>query len=469
MGNVHRFDRAQNGLTMNDTVVRPVRALSVSAGLSLLFIAVYGTTNWLASFRPDVAMFVFSWERSIPFVPFFILPYLSIDLFFISAPFICRSVGELRTFAARVIAAIAVAGVCFVVLPLRCAFPPVTLHGWFGSVFASFLALDRPYNLLPSLHAALGLILFDHYFRRTRGLVRAAIVVWFFLIALSPLLTHQHQVADIVSGTALAGYCFYVFRTERGPVNFVTPNFAIGMLYLGAAIPLFAAAAFDPRRWAVLGWIAVSLALVSAAYFGMGPRVFRKRRDGTMPLSSLFAVGPCIFGQFLSLFYYRRKISAYTRITPATIIGRRPNKHEAAELLKSGITAVLDLGAELPEVDALRALNYLWVPILDLTAPTPEQLDLAAQFISAEAERGQVYVHCKIGYSRSAAAIAAYLLFSQRAETVTDAVTMIRQKRPVTAISSATLEALEEFRRRVCTRSEKLVEAVAAATVCLDG
>ena len=446
--------------------MRPVQALAVSAGLSLLFVAVYGTTNWLASFRPDVSIFVFNWERSIPFVPFFILPYLSIDLFFISAPFLCRSVEELRTFAERVIATITVAGVCFVILPLRCAFPPVTLHGWFGTVFASFLALDRPYNLLPSLHAALGLILFDHFFRRTRGLVRAAVIIWFFLIALSPLLTHQHQVADIVSGMALAGYCFYVFRTERGPVNFITSNFAIGMVYLGAAIPLFAAAVLDPRRWAILGWVAISLVLVSAAYVGIGPRVFRKRRDGTMPLSSFFALGPRIFGQFLSLLYYRRQISAYTRITPSALIGSRPNKREVAELLKSGVTAVLDLGAELPEVGALRALNYLCLPILDLTAPTREQLDLAARFISAETERGQVYVHCKIGYSRSAAAIAAYLLLSRSAETVTDAVALIKHVRSGIVMSPATLEALEQFRLRLAEHSNPGAFLLASSVAC---
>jgi len=466
MGNVHCFDRAQNGLTMKESPVRPVAALSVSAGLSLLFIVVYGTTNWLASLRPDVPVFFFNWERSIPFVPFFILPYLSIDLFFVAAPFICRSIGELRTLALRVVAAIAVAGLCFVIVPLRCAFPPVTLHGWFGNVFASFLALDRPDNLLPSLHAALGLILFHLYFRRTRGFARTAICVWFFLIALSPLLTHQHQVADIVTGMALAGYCFYAIRAEREPRNLVRPRCDLAMLYLGAAIPLFAAAAFDPKRWAILGWIAISLVLVSAAYFGMGPRIFRKRADGTMPLSSFFAVGPCILGQFLSLLYYRGKISAYTRITPAALIGRRPNQREAAELCESGVTAVLDLGAELPEVPALRSLNYLCVPILDLTAPTPEQLDLAARFISAEAESGQVYVHCKIGYSRSAAAIAAYLLFSQQAKTVTEAIALIRQLRPGIVMSRAALKALEEFRFRMALPSKPSAFLLASSVAC---
>ena len=54
----------------------------------------------------DVGTFYFEWERKIPFVPFFILPYLSIDLFFVVAPFLCRTDRELSMLAKRIAAAI---------------------------------------------------------------------------------------------------------------------------------------------------------------------------------------------------------------------------------------------------------------------------------------------------------------------------------------------------------------------------
>src|SRR5205823_97422 len=57
------------------------RAFATSAALSVLFLVVYGGCNWITSQRADVATFYFQWERAIPFVPFFILPYMSIDLF----------------------------------------------------------------------------------------------------------------------------------------------------------------------------------------------------------------------------------------------------------------------------------------------------------------------------------------------------------------------------------------------------
>src|SRR4029077_14861415 len=127
-------------------------------------------------------------------VPFFILPYMSIDLFFVAAPFLCRTERELSIFAKRVAAAIGVAGACFLLFPLRFAFPRPHADGRLGAIFDWFRGMDAPYNLLPSLHAALMLLLIDVYIRNTRAVVRIAIVAWFGLIALSPVLTYQHHI-----------------------------------------------------------------------------------------------------------------------------------------------------------------------------------------------------------------------------------------------------------------------------------
>jgi membrane-associated phospholipid phosphatase len=192
--------------------VKRSKALVVSAGLSILFLIVYGSCNWISSRRANVGTFYFEWEREIPFVSFLILPYMSIDLFFIVAPFLCRTDRELSVLAKRIAVAIIVAGICFLLLPLRFAFPRPHTDGWLGALFDWFRGMDAPYNLLPSLHAALMLILLDVYFRHTRGFVQVAIMMWFVLIALSPLLTYQHHVIDIVGGFVLAALCFGLFR-----------------------------------------------------------------------------------------------------------------------------------------------------------------------------------------------------------------------------------------------------------------
>ena len=192
--------------------VKHSKALVVSAGLSVLFLVVYGGCNWITAHSANVGTFYFEWERRIPFVPFFILPYMSIDLFFIVAPFLCRTDRGLSILAKRIAAAIIFAGICFLLFPLRFAFPRPHADGWLGALFDWFRGIDAPYNLLPSLHAALMLILLDIYFQQLRGFIRVAIVIWFVLIALSPVLTYQHHVIDIVGGFVLAMLCLWLFR-----------------------------------------------------------------------------------------------------------------------------------------------------------------------------------------------------------------------------------------------------------------
>ncbi len=74
-----------------------------SAGLSLVFMLVYMTTNYLSSLRTDVGTWYYDWEQIIPFVPMMIIPYMSIDLFFIAAPFLCRDRAELRILSRRIL------------------------------------------------------------------------------------------------------------------------------------------------------------------------------------------------------------------------------------------------------------------------------------------------------------------------------------------------------------------------------
>src|SRR5689334_2899672 len=153
MGDVHGLGCSPHFVTNLTPPVKPGKALAVSVGLSILFLVVYGGCNWITAHRSGVRVFYFQWERFIPFVPSLIIPYLSIDLCFVGAPFLCRDERELRTFARRVVAAIVVAGICFLLFPLRFAFPRPSAPGWTGFFFDAFRGLDAPYNLLPSLHA----------------------------------------------------------------------------------------------------------------------------------------------------------------------------------------------------------------------------------------------------------------------------------------------------------------------------
>lgn len=186
--------------------------LRPAVGLSLLFLVVYGGINAFTATRPNVPSFFFAWERSIPFVPLLILPYMSIDLFFVAAPFVCRSERELGVFARRVSFSIVVAGACFLAMPLKFSFERPRTPGLMGEFFDWFRTLDQPYNQFPSLHIALAWFLLDIYLRRGPLLSRVAVGTWFTLIVASTVLTYQHHVIDVLGGAVLAIVSVRLFR-----------------------------------------------------------------------------------------------------------------------------------------------------------------------------------------------------------------------------------------------------------------
>jgi hypothetical protein len=423
-----------------------LKALAVSAGLSVLFLVVYSGCNWITGQRDQIGSFYFQWERGIPFVPFMILPYMSIDIFFIAAPFLCRTDEELRIFSRRVIAAILIAGLCFLLFPLRFAFPRPHATGLLGAIFDWFRGIDSPFNLLPSLHAALLLLLVDLYAKNLRGVFFFSVMVWFFLIGLSPLLTYQHHVIDIVGGFVLAAYGFYLFR-EPSLALPVVVNRRIGSYYAaGAVAALVMSAIFWP--WGVLlVWPMIALGIVAIAYFGAGPIVFHKAK-GKLPWSTRFVLAPCLVGQYLSLVYYRSQCRSWNEVTPRIWIGGKLGARSANKAVCGGVTAVLDLSAEFSEAKPFRKINYRNTPVLDLTAPTQAQLVEVSEFIGNHSRNGVVYVHCKIGYSRSAAAVAAYLIMNGDANTAKEAFAMIRRVRPSIVIRPEVISALSEFASR---------------------
>jgi predicted protein tyrosine phosphatase len=201
------------------------------------------------------------------------------------------------------------------------------------------------------------------------------------------------------------------------------------------------------------------LGLVASGYFGIGPGIFGKK-DGCLPWSTRLVFAPILLGQYVSLAYYRRRCRAWDEVAPGVLIGRKLTHREAALAVKQGVTAVLDLTAEFSETAPFRELTYRNLPILDLTAPTEDRLREAVAFITREAQQGTVYVHCKIGYSRSAAVAGAYLLANHRAATVDEAVAGLRAARPSIIIRPESLEAMSAFESgEMCHREGLLARA----------
>ena len=121
----------------------------------------------------------------------------------------------MRAYVGQVALATVAAATCFVAWPLRYAFDRPVPAGWLGPPWRQFLRSDAPLNELPSLHVALLVIVAPAYLRATRGPVRVALLIWFGLIGVSPLLVHQHHLLDLLAGLALGLVCRRVIPVPR--------------------------------------------------------------------------------------------------------------------------------------------------------------------------------------------------------------------------------------------------------------
>ena len=126
----------------------------------------YGQVNTYTASLPSVPSFAFSWETHIPFLPWTIIPYWSIDLFYGLSLFICTSLREQCIHGLRLAVASLAACAEFLLFPLKFSFPRPQTDGTAGWMFDQLEMFDLPFNQAPSLHIILLWLLWLR-FRRT--------------------------------------------------------------------------------------------------------------------------------------------------------------------------------------------------------------------------------------------------------------------------------------------------------------
>lgn len=167
----------------------------------------YGLTNWLSSFRATHTVWYHEYERNIPFCWWMIAPYVSMNVFYAVAPFACKSRRELRILVRRLTMMIAVAATVFVLWPSYYSWQRPAPESLVQSMLHGLIDLDAPYNVVPSLHAAMALPLLRVFRRCCGGLLRDVVRCWFVLIIVSTVLTYQHHVLDCAAGLVLGLAC----------------------------------------------------------------------------------------------------------------------------------------------------------------------------------------------------------------------------------------------------------------------
>jgi protein-tyrosine phosphatase/membrane-associated phospholipid phosphatase len=404
------------------------------ACLAPFFYLSYGFANHLASLRADVGSVVFDWERQVPFMAWTIVPYWSINLFYGLSLFLCRTPDELHAHGRRLLTAQLVAVSCFLLFPLGFSFTRPPTDGIPGLFFTALTSFDKPFNQAPSLHIALLIVLWDLYRRLLPKRWHALLHGWSWLIAISVLTTYQHHFIDIPTGALLGLACLWLWPLEGpSPLRGMRITRDPRRRRLALRYALGAGASFAMAAWLGgialwLCWPGAALALVALNYAAFGAPGFQKDAHGRPSFAARWLLMPYRIGAWINARLWTRREPATVRVASGVLLGRMPTTREARQL---GITHLVDLSAEL---SSPRGVDARAVPMLDLIAPDAERLRVAAEVIEtqrlASGDTGTVLVCCALGYSRSAAAVAAWLLHTGRAERVDEAIERLRRERP---------------------------------------
>ncbi|UHQ24025.1 phosphatase PAP2/dual specificity phosphatase family protein [Lysobacter sp. 5GHs7-4] len=428
---------------MSDAVARRPwgRALVWLALLGPFFFLSYGYANSVAAQRVGVPSVVFDWEHAIPFWAWTIVPYWSIDLFYGISLFVCRDRRELDNQALRLLTAQLIAIACFLAFPLTFSFVRPQTEGAFGWMFDVLLGFDKPFNQAPSLHIVLLIVLWVRFAQHLGGVWRWLLHLWFGLIGLSVLTTYQHHFIDVPTGLLAGWLCVWLWpEGARSPWRATAwardrARWRLAALYLAGAVLCAALAwALGGAAWWLL-WPALSLLLVAANYGVLGADGFQKRADGRLTPAARWLFAPYLWGAWLNSRLWTRRAPRPVEIADGVWLGRMPGRGEAAGF------ALVDVCAELSAPAGLRPVAVR--PMLDLVVPEPATLRAVAQDIEAARASGPVLVCCALGYSRSAAAVAAWLLYSGRADGVEAALARVRAARPAVVLGDAHGRALQ--------------------------
>ncbi|OCG67424.1 phosphatase PAP2/dual specificity phosphatase family protein [Gilliamella sp. Fer4-1] len=402
--------------------------------LTVFFFTSYNFANWFTSTRNDVGSIVFEWERSIPLWPWSIIPYWSIDCMYGLAILLASSYRTLKILCFRLLSAQIICIACFLIFPLKYSFERPVLDGLSGLLFDILMGFDKPFNQAPSLHIPLLVILWQFYARYFRGIWRYILHIWCLLIGLSVLTTWQHHFFDIPTGLWVGCFCVWLWpdnhlspiTNDQLPKQYVwgSAYFLLFLLSFCSAIYFFS--------WALwLLWVSGAFLLVSLNYLLFGAAGFQKQTNGHFNLAVTILYLPYFIIMWVNSRLWTFKNNPTDLIIDNVYLGRIPSN----KILQANqFTSIVDLCAELP----ITQFNghYKLIPVLDMTPLTIEECQQAAETIEKYHKQGKLLVCCALGYSRSATAIIAWLLMTQRVTSLNEAIATVKLYRHSVVITA---------------------------------
>lgn len=186
--------------------------------LGAMFIHGYSWTNQWAASQAHTYSLHGRWDDAIPFWAWTIWPYLALNLLYPLTFLICPTRSALRRYALAIALTQATCMLAFVLWPTGNVRTLPQPDGAAGVLFAQLRTFEAPFNMAPSLHAAV-LVLVWHTWRAWLQSAAAALR-WLWhgscgLILLSTLTTWQHDLLDVLIGLLLGALVLWITRTGQ--------------------------------------------------------------------------------------------------------------------------------------------------------------------------------------------------------------------------------------------------------------
>lgn len=154
----------------------------------------------------------------VPLLPAFAPIYLGVHVFGVIPFCVIPEVRLLRRHLLGAVLIVVLSSVLWIALPVRVDRPPLdpALPGFGAWLLRGIYSFDPTTNCFPSAHCAIAVYAaIGLRFARSRALFVWGIVTA-TLICASTVLTHQHYIADVLSGAVLAALCAFGTRRKRG-------------------------------------------------------------------------------------------------------------------------------------------------------------------------------------------------------------------------------------------------------------
>jgi hypothetical protein len=111
----------------------------------------------------------------------------------------------MKQLAKKMITATCIAGLVFLALPARLGYsriiPPDSPY---REIFQTMFVIDKPFNLVPSLHVVYSAAIILAIAERLGKTGRIVLFGWLALVVASTILVRQHHLLDVFSGLTLA-------------------------------------------------------------------------------------------------------------------------------------------------------------------------------------------------------------------------------------------------------------------------